>query len=135
MNDKYIKILKPLTSIALKKNTFKNKNVLITGGGSGLGKEIATMYSKLGANVTIVSRNVNKLEITSKEILNKSKNKVNFYCVDVSCHEQIKNLCKKLRDTNNFPNIIINNAAGNFLCRSEKLSYRKGAFKFNNREL
>ena len=113
----------PLKHIALQPNTFKYKNILITGGGSGLGKEMAKTYSKLGANATIVSRNQNKLQDAAIEITNESNNKVNIDIIDVSSHEQVIYLCKKLRKDNNFPDIVINNAAGNFLCQSEKLSY------------
>lgn len=116
------RILSPLKSI-LQNSNLKSKNVLITGGGSGLGKEMAKTYSKLGANVTIVSRDFYKLQSTADEISNESGNKVNIDSIDVSKHNQIEELCLKLRKDNNFPNIIINNAAGNFLCPSEHLSY------------
>ncbi len=117
------KILSPLKNIALQKDTFLSKNVLITGGGSGLGKEMAKTFSKLGANVTIVSRNKEKLQKTAQEIFSKTKKEIHIDTIDVSSHDQITNLCKKLRYDDNFPNIIINNAAGNFLCPSENLSY------------
>lgn len=116
------KILSPLKNI-LQNSNLNSKNILITGGGSGLGKEMAKTYSKLGANVTIVSRDLNKLQSTADEISNESGNKVNIDSVDVSKHDHIEELCVKLRKDRNFPNIIINNAAGNFLCRSEYLSY------------
>ena len=116
------RILSPLKSI-LQNSNLNSKNVLITGGGSGLGKEMAKTYSKLGANVTIVSRDLNKLQVTADEISNESGNKVNIDSVDVSKHEHIEELCLKLRKDGNFPNIIINNAAGNFLCPSKYISY------------
>lgn len=54
--------LKIFTDIPLKKNLFLNKNVVITGGGTGLGKQMAKTFLKLGANVTIASRKSNVLE-------------------------------------------------------------------------
>lgn len=116
-------ILPSIKKTMLTSNSFLGKNVLVTGGGSGLGKSIATSYSKLGANVTIVSRNLIKLENTADEITQNTGNKVNVHSLDVSEHEQVVSLCKNLASDKNFPNIIINNAAGNFLCPSEKLSY------------
>lgn len=116
-------ILPSLKKTMLKPNTFTGKNVLVTGGGSGLGKSIATTYSNLGANVTIVSRDKNKLSNSAEEIGEITGNKVNIHSLDVSDHEQVNELCKKLSTDKNFPNIVINNAAGNFLCPSDKLSY------------
>ena len=116
-------ILPSVKNIMLPTNSFVGKNVLITGGGSGLGKSIANTYSKLGANVTIVSRNLEKLENAAYEISQNTGNKVNVNTLDISSHEQVDELCQKLSFENNFPNIVINNAAGNFLCPSEKLSY------------
>lgn len=116
-------ILPSIKNVMLSKTSFEGKNILITGGGSGLGKSIATTYSMLGGNVTIVSRDTKKLENTAEEITKKTGNKVLVNTLDVSNHDQVEDLCQKLSNDKNFPNIIINNAAGNFLCPSEKLSY------------
>ena len=116
-------ILPSIKKVMLPNNSFLGKNILVTGGGSGLGQSIATAYSNLGGNVTIVSRDLEKLESTAEEIKKISGNKVNVHSLDVSNHEQIEELCKKLSKDKNFPNIVVNNAAGNFLCPSEKLSY------------
>ena len=116
-------ILPSIKKVMLPDKSFLGKNILVTGGGSGLGQSIATTYSMLGANVTIVSRNLEKLQNTAEEITKNSGNKVNIHSLDVSSHEQINDLCKRLSTDKNFPNIVINNAAGNFLCPSEKLSY------------
>ena len=116
-------ILPSIKKVMLPDKSFLGKNILVTGGGSGLGQSIATTYSKLGANVTIVSRNLEKLQNTAEEITKNSGNKVNIHSLDVSSHEQVNDLCKRLSTDKNFPNIVINNAAGNFLCPTEKLSY------------
>ena len=55
-------ILNPCKKLLLNMNYYKNKNILITGGGSGLGRQMAKDYCKLGANVTIIGRKRNKLE-------------------------------------------------------------------------
>lgn len=47
---------------------YKNKHVLITGGSSGLGKGTAIQLAKLGANITIIARNVAKLEEAKADI-------------------------------------------------------------------
>ena len=121
-------VLNPCRRILLKSgnhvcaNTV-GKNVLVTGGGSGIGKEIATMYSNLGSNVIIASRNYEKLQKASKEIEKETNNKVHSYELNVKHHDSIKNLSQELEKNNMFPDIIINNAAGNFICQSEMLSY------------
>ena len=52
---------------------WNNKNVLITGGGTGLGKQIAKTYLYLGANVTIASRKEEVLRNTCEELGNDNK--------------------------------------------------------------
>ena len=46
----------------LRENALKGKTIIVTGGGSGLGKAMTTEFSKLGANVAITSRKLEKLE-------------------------------------------------------------------------
>ncbi len=114
------KILKPLLKTPFSKDLYKNKSVLITGGGTGLGKVMATTYSLLGADVLIASRKKDILEKTSNEIKSITNNKVDFSELDLKSHDSISNFVENLE---NIPDIIINNAAGNFICRSEDLTY------------
>ena len=53
---------------ALQKDALKGKTVVVTGGGTGLGKAMSTYFSELGANVVITSRKLEVLEETAKEI-------------------------------------------------------------------
>ena len=122
------KLLNPCLNVLLKNNSHigtntVGKNILITGGGSGIGKEIANVYSSLGGNVIIASRNVKKLENAANEIENDTKKKVHFHELNVKDHLSIVDLSNKLEKDKMYPDIIINNAAGNFLCQSEKLTY------------
>ena len=59
---------KPILETMLPENTLKNKLAYITGGGTGLGKQMAITLAKLGADVIIVSRKENILEKAFKEI-------------------------------------------------------------------
>ena len=101
---------------------YKGKNVLITGASSGLGKVMALAYAKEKATIINLSRNVLKMkELNNKlNIINNKQNK--FFSVDVSLYEEISKVKNDLLRENLFPDVIINNAAGNFLCPFEKLT-------------
>jgi 2,4-dienoyl-CoA reductase len=104
-------------------DTFKNKVAFITGGGTGLGKSMAEMLSGLGAKVFIISRKQDVLEKTSKEIMSKTGNQVAYFATDIRNIEHVKesiNACEKI--LGDLPSIVINNAAGNFISPTERLS-------------
>jgi len=116
------KILKPTLSLILPKNYYLNKNILITGGGSGLGKQMALTYSKLGGNVYILGRKETKLKDTCLEIEELSNNKPKYFSVDVRDTASINSIADELETNNALPEIVVNNAAGNFICPSEYLT-------------
>lgn len=101
---------------------YKGKKILITGGSSGLGKNMALAYAKEKGTIINLSRNVVKMkELNYKlDYINNLKNK--FYSVDVSDYKEINIIKKDLLRENLFPDVIINNAAGNFLCPFEDLT-------------
>lgn len=98
------------------KDLFKNKTVLITGANSGLGKNMAENYAKSGARVINLSRDTKKMESLNSK-LNEYNNLDNlYYPIDVSNYKQVQIIKNDLVNKNIYPDIIINNAAGNFLC-------------------
>ncbi len=105
----------------LKDLCYQGKNVIITGGGSGLGKQMALNYSKLGAQVTIIGRKEEKLLNAKQEIENDTKNEIFTQSMDVRNHEQLADYIDNLG--NNLPDVVINNAAGNFISPTTNLSY------------
>lgn len=111
-----------LTTPMLPKDSFKGKTAFITGGGTGLGKAMATMLSQLGAQVVISSRKLDVLEKTAEEITQLTGNKVLPVTADVRNPEDIKMSVDQCVSTFGLPNVIINNAAGNFISPSERLS-------------
>ena len=113
-------VLRPVKESALKDIVFKDYNVLITGGGTGLGKMMATVYSKLGADVTIASRKENILKQSADEISNLTGNNVGYKILNLREHDSITSMVNEFEK---IPDIVVNNAAGNFICRSHDLSY------------
>ena len=110
-------ILNSVKTNPFKLDLFKNKNILITGGGTGLGKQMAKTYLELGANVLIASRKSEVLENTCNELGNTN---INYKVLNIKEHESVKEFVNSLETT---PDVVINNAAGNFICPSKDLTY------------
>lgn len=110
-------ILKTETSNPFRKRLFADKSVLITGGGTGLGKKMAETYLGLGAKVLIASRKTDVLEKTCKELQSSS---ISYKQLDIRNHTNVSEFVESL---DKVPDIVINNAAGNFVCPSKNLTY------------
>lgn len=106
----------------LKDNALKGKTIVVTGGGTGLGKSMATYFSQLGANVVITSRKLEVLEQTAAEMSQKTGGKVLAVACDVRHEDQINNLLAKTLETFGAVHGLLNNAAGNFISPTERLS-------------
>ena len=88
---------------------FKNKVVLITGASSGIGKESAIEFAKLGANIILVSRTKEKLEQVANEL--KKFNVTILVCqCDVSKKDQVKEMSKTVLEKFDSIDILVNNA-------------------------
>ncbi|KAF5905720.1 2,4-dienoyl-CoA reductase, mitochondrial, partial [Clarias magur] len=112
----------PFEGVMLPPGTFKNKVAFITGGGTGLGKGMTTALSTLGAQCVIASRKLDVLQQTAEEISNQTGNKVHAVQCDVRDPASIKAAIDQLVTDVGLPDVVINNAAGNFISPSEKLS-------------
>lgn len=100
-----------------------NKTVIITGGATGLGKKMAEHFASNDVNTIICSRNEDRLKETTQHINNiVKKDLVSWYPVDVADLNSVNNFYEKLNEKNINPDILINNAAGNFVSRTEDLS-------------
>ncbi|XP_072535014.1 2,4-dienoyl-CoA reductase [(3E)-enoyl-CoA-producing], mitochondrial [Salminus brasiliensis] len=102
--------------------TFKNKVALITGGGTGLGKGMATTLSALGAECVIASRSLDILKETAQEISKQTGNKVHAVQCNVRDPASVKAAVDQMVNDVGLPDVVINNAAGNFICPTERLS-------------
>jgi NAD(P)-dependent dehydrogenase (short-subunit alcohol dehydrogenase family) len=106
----------------LKDDALDGKVIVITGGGTGLGKSMGTYFSKLGANLVITSRKQEVLDATAKEITDLTGNKVLGLACDVRDYEQVKQVVNATYDTFGNADVLLNNAAGNFVSPTERLS-------------
>merc|ERR1719266_206490 len=111
----------------LPKDSFKNKVVFISGGGTGLGKGMATKFSDLGAKVAIASRRLNVLEDAAKEITEHTGNEVVPIQCDIRDATAVSSAIDTCVEKVGLPYVVINNAAGNFISPTERLS--PNAFK------
>jgi NAD(P)-dependent dehydrogenase (short-subunit alcohol dehydrogenase family) len=94
---------------------------IVTGGGTGIGLAIATRLASVGARVVIASRNAEHLESGVSAVL-KAGQEASAYQVDVRDPEQVDGMVAHAVRTFGRADILVNNAAGNFVCRAEDLS-------------
>ncbi|UJP65017.1 SDR family oxidoreductase [Mongoliitalea daihaiensis] len=106
----------------LKEGALKGKSILITGGGTGLGKSMAIYFSKLGANLVITSRKLDVLQETAKEIEQLTGGKVAPIACDVREISQVESMFDEADAIFGRIDVVLNNAAGNFISPTERLS-------------
>lgn len=109
---------------------FKNKIVLVTGGGSGIGYSIAEKYLQASAPVYIASRNKDKIDkavTTLKDI-----GEVHGAISDIREPEQIQALADKIKAEKGRLDILVNNAGGQFPSAAENISYNGFRAVINN---
>ncbi|MBN7811644.1 SDR family oxidoreductase [Algoriphagus sp. H41] len=106
----------------LREGALKDKNILVTGGGTGLGRSMGEYFLKLGANVVISSRKLDVLEATAKDMADKNGGKVIPLACDVREIEQVEAMWEKAKSELGEIHVVLNNAAGNFISPTERLS-------------
>jgi len=110
------------TDKMLRDGSLEGKVIVVTGGGSGLGKSMTSYFLELGAKVAITSRNLEKLEATAKELSESTAGDCFAVSCDVRIYEQVEEMHKKVTDHFGSIDILLNNAAGNFISPTENLS-------------
>jgi len=100
----------------------KGKRILITGGGTGLGKEIATQYLKLGAEVWLAGRRGAVLDATAKELMAAHGGKVATHPVDIRDAQAVDAMVQRIWDEAGPLTGLVNNAAGNFISPTKDLT-------------
>ena len=108
----------------LREGALKGKTILVTGGGTGLGKSMGHYFSELGANVVITSRRLEVLEKTAKEMSTATGNPVLPLVCDVREYDQVEKTLETAEKEFGQIDVLLNNAAGNFISPTERLSHR-----------
>jgi NAD(P)-dependent dehydrogenase (short-subunit alcohol dehydrogenase family) len=101
----------------------QNKRILITGGGTGLGKAAAQRFLELGATVYICGRRHDVLAATESELRQKTGGAIHSRPCDVRDPAAVDELIETIWKDGPL-DVLMNNAAGNFLARTEELSIR-----------
>jgi NAD(P)-dependent dehydrogenase (short-subunit alcohol dehydrogenase family) len=101
--------------------SLEGRVAVITGGGTGIGRAIAREFAGLGAKLILASRSMEHLEPAAAE-LRKAGASVAAVETDVRVPGQVDRMCDEALRLFGSLDILINNAAGNFICPTEKLS-------------
>jgi NAD(P)-dependent dehydrogenase (short-subunit alcohol dehydrogenase family) len=128
-----------MTTGMLRDDALKGKTIIVTGGGTGLGKSISRYLLQLGANVTICSRRQHVIDETAKELMAEigrsnvlggdgSRSDVSGQVLAVPCDVrnplEIENVMAKTIERFGRIDGLLNNSAGNFISPTERLSYK-----------
>ena len=111
-----------LSAKMLRDNALENKVIVVTGGGSGLGKAMTKYFLELGAKVAITSRDIEKLKTTATELEKETGGKCLPVQCDVRHYDQVENMLAEVLKTFGKVDVLLNNAAGNFIAPTERLS-------------
>ena len=102
---------------------FAGRSAVVTGGATGIGWYIVRMLGGLGANVGIVSRKEENLVRASEQFKAEDGIDVAWRTGDVRDPDGIKKAIDELANENGGLDILVCNAAGNFICPTEELSW------------
>jgi NAD(P)-dependent dehydrogenase (short-subunit alcohol dehydrogenase family) len=101
----------------------KTKRILVTGGGTGLGKSIAKRYLELGAEVVICGRRAEVLEASARELAGATGGRVDTVPCDIRDSAQVEAMMERIWQRAPL-DVLVNNAAANFIARTDQLSPR-----------
>ncbi|MEM6265330.1 MAG: SDR family oxidoreductase [Bacteroidota bacterium] len=108
----------------LREGALDGKVAIVTGGGSGLGFSMTKYFLQLGAKVVITSRKQERLDEASKKLKEETGGEVLGVACDVRNYEEIEQMLAKTIEAFGRVDILVNNAAGNFISPTERLSHR-----------
>ncbi len=108
----------------LRDDALKGQTIIVTGGGTGLGRAMGKYFLELGANLVITSRKIEVLEKAAQELEAETGGKVLPIQCDVRNYDQVENVLAKTEERFGQIHCLLNNAAGNFVSPTERLSNR-----------
>ncbi|MGI9600681.1 MAG: SDR family oxidoreductase [Acidimicrobiales bacterium] len=111
----------PVGETALRPGTFDDQTLFITGGGTGLGKAIASEFARLGANIVIASRKPEHLEAGAAAIADIGAAVITVEC-DIREPDSIAAAFDAAQERFGLPDVLVNNAAANFPVPAEEMS-------------
>ena len=106
----------------LRNDALSGKTIIITGGGTGLGKAMGTYFLTLGANLIIISRKLDVLQVTAAEMETVTGGKVLPLQCDVRNYNEVEAMLDEAVAKFGRVDVLLNNAAGNFISPTERLS-------------
>jgi len=112
----------PDKRMMLRDNALQGKNIVVTGGGTGLGKSMTKVFLEAGANVLITSRKEDVLKATCSELKTETGGKIEYAVCDVRKPDEVEATLDKAWSAFGNVNVWLNNAAGNFISPTERLS-------------
>jgi NAD(P)-dependent dehydrogenase (short-subunit alcohol dehydrogenase family) len=102
-------------------NLLKGRAIFLTGGGTGLGRSMALRFAELGARMFVVGRREEPLRAACDEI-HRAGGSAAFASCDVRDYGSVEAAAAKAEEQFGEINVLVNNAAGNFMARTEKLT-------------
>jgi NAD(P)-dependent dehydrogenase (short-subunit alcohol dehydrogenase family) len=111
-----------VSKIMFREGLMAEERILVTGGGTGLGKEMAEAFLALGATVYICGRRGPVLDATANELREKHGGTISGIACDIRSPDSIKAMVDTIWADGGAVTGVVNNAAGNFISRTEDLS-------------
>ncbi|MEV7520219.1 SDR family oxidoreductase [Streptomyces sp. NPDC091371] len=113
----------PLGAAALPPGTYAGQVVLVTGGGTGLGKAVAAEFARLGADLVIASRRAEQLKAAREELAAvPGAGRVSAAVCDIRDPERVAEVFDAAEAAFGLPDVLVNNAAANFPSPAEDLT-------------
>jgi NAD(P)-dependent dehydrogenase (short-subunit alcohol dehydrogenase family) len=106
----------------LREGALKDQVIIVTGGGTGLGRAMTKYFLELGAKCVISSRKLDVLEKTAEELMQETGGKVLPVQCDVREYHQVEQMVTDTLSHFGKIDALVNNAAGNFISPTEKVS-------------
>ena len=106
-----------------KNDLLKGKRILVTGGGTGLGKEMASHYVEHGADLYICGRREGVLKETADQLVSDYGVNVSYESLDIRASTDVDDYIQRIFDARPLDGLV-NNAAGNFISPTTDLSHK-----------